>query len=90
MSPPKKHDYDICLLLFQLSNVFSSAALFSGLCENKTLSDYITPPGVMSPVAVDLGKVMCIHPEAFLQILMNQTKSQQLQKQVSYSLFTRT
>lgn len=72
----------ICLFLFQFSNVLSSAALFSGLCENKTLADYITPPGVISPIAADLSKVMCIHPEAFLQILMNQTKSEQLQKQV--------
>ncbi|CAC5362986.1 unnamed protein product [Mytilus coruscus] len=66
----------------KLSEVISTSTLFTDLCKNKTLADYITPQGVISPIAADLGKVMCIYPEAFLQVLMDQSQSQQLQKQI--------
>ncbi|VDI72583.1 ATP-binding cassette, subfamily A (ABC1), member 1, partial [Mytilus galloprovincialis] len=66
----------------KLSEVISTSTLFTELCKNKTLADYITPDGVVSPIAADLGKVMCIYPEAFLQVLMDQSQSQQLQKQI--------
>lgn len=58
--------------------------LFQHLCKVQGLADFVTAPGKNSSVAVDLERIMCFYPDAFLQALNSQEDAQYLTEQVKY------
>ncbi|KAJ8318608.1 hypothetical protein KUTeg_003699 [Tegillarca granosa] len=67
----------------KIMELVQNMTLFQHLCKVQGLADFVTAPGKNSSVAVDLERIMCFYPDAFLQALNSQEDAQYLTDQLN-------